>query len=98
MQDRMLRNQAGMFGLTSQVAADQFKPQQQALGSVPMLQQIYGFAQEPQFQQGLAEQGISAQQSANNTANWMNLGTAALGSDVGQNLIQKGLDKMGWPF
>ena len=98
MQDRMLRNQAGMFGLTSQVAAEQFKPQQQALGSVPMLQQIYGFAQEPQFQQGLAEQGISAQQSANNTANWMNLGTSVLGSDVGQNLIQKGLDKMGWPF
>ena len=90
MQDRMLRNQAGMFGLTSQVAAEQFKPQQQALGSVPMLQQIYGFAQEPQFQQGLAEQGIGAQQSANNTANWMNLGTSVLGSDIGQDILGDG--------
>ena len=86
-QDRMLRNQAGMFGLTSQVAAEQFKPQQQALGSVPMLQQIYGFAQEPQFQQGLAEQGIAAQSSANNTSNWMDLGTSVLGTDVGQDLV-----------
>lgn len=93
MQDRMLRNQAGMFGLTQNVADQQFKPQQQALGSVPMLQQIYGFAQEPQFQQGLAEQGIAAQQSANNTSNWMNLGTSVLGSDVGQDLIS---DAWGW--
>ena len=92
-QDRMLRNQAGMFGLTQNVADQQFKPQQQALGSVPMLQQIYGFAQEPQFQQGLAEQGIAAQQSANNTSNWMNLGTSVLGSDVGQDLIS---DAWGW--
>jgi hypothetical protein len=92
-QDRMLRNQAGLFGLSSQVAAEQFKPQQQALGSVPMLQQIYGFAQEPQFQQSLAEQGISAQASANNTANWMNLGTSVLGTDVGQDLIS---DAWGW--
>ena len=92
-QDRMLRNQAGLFGLSSQVAAEQFKPQQQALGSVPMLQQIYGFAQEPQFQQSLAEQGISAQASANNTSNWMNLGTSVLGTDVGQDLIS---DAWGW--
>jgi hypothetical protein len=93
MQDRMLRNQAGMFGLTQQVADQQFKPQQQALGSVPMLQEIYGFAQEPQFQQGLAQQGIQAQASANNTANWMGLGTSLLGTDVGQDLVG---DAWGW--
>ena len=87
MQDRMLRNQAGMFGLTQQVADQQFKPQQAALGSVPMLQEIYGFAQEPQFQESLAQQGIAAQSSANDTSNWMGLGTAIAGSDAGQNAI-----------
>ena len=93
MQDRMMSNQAGLFGLTQNVADQQFKPQQQALGSVPMLQQVYGFAQEPQFQESLAQQGIAAQQSANNTSNWMGLGTSLLGTDVGQDLIG---DAWGW--
>ena len=93
MQDRMMANQAGLFGLTQNVADQQFKPQQQALGSVPMLQQVYGFAQEPQFQESLAQQGIAAQQSANNTSNWMGLGTSLLGTDVGQDLVG---DAWGW--
>lgn len=87
MQDRMLANQAGMFGLTSQVADQQFKPYQQALASVPMLQEIYGFAQEPAFQAELAQQGINAQRSANNSNNmWNVLGTVAK-TDVGQDFI-----------
>ena len=87
MQDRMLRNQAGMFGLTSQVANQQFLPQQQAMAAVPMMQEIYGFAQEPQFQESLAQQGIAAQRSANNTQNWWDLGTAALGTQGGQDIV-----------
>ena len=93
MQDRMLRNQAGMFGLTSQVANQQFLPQQQAMAAVPMLQEIYGFAQEPQFQESLAQQGIAAQRDANSTQNWWDLGTAALGTDIGQDALADGL---GW--
>lgn len=92
MQDRMLRNQAGMFGLTSQVANQQFLPQQQAMAAVPMLQEIYGFAQEPQFQESLAQQGIAAQQSANSTQNWWDLGTGLLGTQSGQNAIAEGWD------
>ena len=92
MQDRMLRNQAGMFGLTSQVANQQFLPQQQAMAAVPMLQEIYGFAQEPAFQESLAQQGIAAQQSANSTQNWWDLGTGLLGTQGGQNAIAEGWD------
>ena len=92
MQDRMLRNQAGMFGLTSQVANQQFLPQQQAMAAVPMLQEIYGFAQEPQFQESLAQQGIAAQQSANSTQNWWDLGTGLLGTQGGQNAVAEGWD------
>lgn len=87
MQDRMLRNQAGMFGLTSQVANQQFLPQQQAMAAVPVMQEIYGFAQEPQFQESQAKQGIAAQRSANNTQNWWDLGTAALGTQGGQDIV-----------
>lgn len=66
-QQQMLANQAGLFGLASQVAQQQFQPQQQALGAVPLLQEIYSFPEEPAFQQSLAQQALDAQRSANNT-------------------------------
>ena len=66
MQDRMLQNQAGLFGLAGNVAQQQFAGQQQALGAVPLLQEINSFAEEPAFQRDLAQMGIDAQKSANN--------------------------------
>ena len=51
----------------SQVANQQFQPQQQALGAVPLLQEIYSFPEEPAFQQSLAQQALKAQRGANNT-------------------------------
>ena len=68
MQDRMLQNQAGLFGLAGNVAQQQFAGQQQALGAVPLLQEINSFAEEPAFQRDLAQMGIDAQKSANNTS------------------------------
>ena len=64
-QQQMLANQAGLFGLAGQVAQQQFQPQQQALGAVPLLQEIYSFPEEPAFQQSLAQQALNAQKSAN---------------------------------
>lgn len=88
MQDRMLANQAGMFGLTSQVADQQFNDYQQSLAAVPMLQEIYGFAQEPQFQYDLAKMGINAQRDANNATNmWGIIGDVAQ-TDFGQDAIK----------
>ena len=66
MQDRMLQNQAGLFGLAQNVAQQQFGGQQQALGAVPLLQEIFSFAEEPAFQRDLAQMGIDAQGDANN--------------------------------
>lgn len=90
MQDRMLANQAGMFGLTSQVADQQFNDYQQSLAAVPMLQEIYGFAQEPQFQYDLAQQGINAQRSANTSNNMWQLAGSVAKTDFGQEALQTG--------
>tara|TARA_R110000751_G_C13793192_1_gene482467 strand:+ start:3088 stop:4137 length:1050 start_codon:yes stop_codon:yes gene_type:complete len=65
MQDRMLQNQAGLFGLAGNVAQQQFAGQQQALGAVPLLQEINSFAEEPAFQRDLAQMSIDAQGDAN---------------------------------
>jgi len=65
IQDAMLQRQKGLFGLSSAVAGQQFAGQQQALGAVPLLQEIYSFAEEPAFQQQLAQMGIDAQGEAN---------------------------------
>ena len=66
-QDRLAQNLAGMFGLTSQVAAQQFAPQQAALAAVPLLQEIYSFPEEPQFQYDLFQKQLASQKSANSS-------------------------------
>ena len=91
MQDRMLKNQAGLFGLGQNVASQQFGSQQAALGSVPLLQEINSFNREPAFQQALADKGISAQGSANN---W-GAAAAFAGTDVGGDILSSAWDAAG---
>ena len=86
-QQQLMQNQAGLFGLAGNVAAQQFAPQQQALSAVPAMQQIYGFAEEPAFQESLAKQGIAAQASANKYNTNAGLFNAAIGSSIGQEAI-----------
>lgn len=88
MQDRMLKNQAGLFGLGQNVASQQFGSQQAALGSVPLLQEINSFNREPAFQQALADKGISAQGSANA---WQ-AAAAFAGTDTGGDILSAGWD------
>lgn len=88
MQDRMLKNQAGLFGLGQNVASQQFGAQQSALGSVPLLQEINSFNREPAFQQALADKGIGAQSSANA---W-NAAAAFAGTDTGGDILSAGWD------
>tara|TARA_B110000261_G_scaffold73618_1_gene85467 strand:+ start:18 stop:1493 length:1476 start_codon:yes stop_codon:yes gene_type:complete len=91
MQDRMLNNQTGLFGLSQNVASQQFGSQQAALGSVPLLQEINSFNREPAFQQALADKGISAQGSANN---W-GAAAAFAGTDVGGDILSSAWDAAG---
>ena len=86
-QQQLMQNQAGLFGLAGNVAAQQFAPQQQALSAVPAMQQIYGFAEEPAFQQSLAQQGIAAQSSANKYNTNTGMFNALIGSGVGQDVV-----------
>ena len=88
MQDRMLKNQAGLFGLGQNVASQQFGSQQAALGSVPLLQEINSFNREPAFQQALADKGISAQGSSNA---WQ-AAAAFAGTDTGGDILSAGWD------
>ena len=88
MQDRMLKNQAGLFGLGQNVASQQFGSQQAALGSVPVLQEINSFNREPAFQQALADKGISAQGSSNA---WQ-AAAAFAGTDTGGDILSAGWD------
>jgi len=88
MQDRMLKNQAGLFGLGQNVANQQFGSQQAALGSVPVLQEINSFNREPAFQQALADKGIGAQSSANA---WK-AAAAFAGTDTGGDILSAGWD------
>jgi len=69
-QDRLLQTQNNLFGLAQGVAGQQFAGQQQALGAVPLLQEINSFAEEPRFQQQLAQMGIDAQSDANDAGMW----------------------------
>ena len=96
MQDRMLKNQAGLFGLGQNVASQQFGSQQAALGSVPLLQEINSFNREPAFQQALADKGISAQGSANA---WQ-AAAAFAGTDTGGDVLSSIWDTAGdaWDY
>ena len=93
MQDRMLKNQAGLFGLGQNVASQQFGSQQAALGSVPVLQEINSFNREPAFQQALADKGISAQGSANA---WQ-AAAAFAGTDTGGDILSGAWDWLTTP-
>ncbi len=66
-QQRLLGNVGGLFGLAGDVAAQQFAPQQAALAAVPLLQEIYSFPEEPQFQHDLFQKQLEAQKSANSS-------------------------------
>tara|TARA_R110000796_G_scaffold37684_2_gene94927 strand:+ start:4219 stop:6273 length:2055 start_codon:yes stop_codon:yes gene_type:complete len=96
MQDRMLKNQAGLFGLGQNVASQQFGSQQAALGSVPLLQEINSFNREPAFQQALADKGIGAQSSANK---W-GAAAAFAGTDTGGDVLSSIWDTAGdaWDY
>jgi len=94
-QQQLMQNQAGLFGLAGNVAAQQFAPQQQALSSVPTLQQIYGFQQEPAFQESLAKQGLSAQVAANKYASNAGLFSALAKSDIGSDIAGGLVDSAG---
>jgi hypothetical protein len=59
-----------------------------------MMQEIYGFAQEPQFQESLAQQGIAAQKDANATQNKYDAWGAVLDSPVGQKATNWVVDKI----
>jgi len=66
-QQRLLGNVGGLFGLAGDVAAQQFAPQQAALAAVPLLQEIYSFPEEPQFQYDLFQKQLASQKSANSS-------------------------------
>ena len=90
-QQQLMQNQAGLFGLAGNVAAQQFAPQQQALSAVPTMQQIYGFQQEPAFQESIAKQGLAAQISANRYASNAGMFGALAKSGIGSDIAGAGL-------